>query len=256
MKGNCLVIVNSDDFGLNRNVNKAIVESFEQGLISSTTIMPTMPGFDEAVELAHSLKLTNKIGLHLNLTEGTPLTNELKNCTRFCNSEGQYIYDRKKPMFSLSQQEKQALSKEITAQLQRVKDAGLMPTHLDSHHHVHTELGIANVYMATAKQFGIRKVRLTRNIGSPAGKVKQLYKQLFNNYLKFYHGMNSTNFFCSADDIDTLNTHLIPSNQSCEIMVHAVLDANGAITDDDGISLKEKISRLSNHYRLGSFADL
>ena len=46
------VIVNADDFGMNHNVNLAIDYCFKKNIISSTTIMANMPGFDEAVKLA------------------------------------------------------------------------------------------------------------------------------------------------------------------------------------------------------------
>ena len=44
-----LVIVNAYDFGQSAVVNRVIMACFRQGLISSTTIMANMPGFDEAV---------------------------------------------------------------------------------------------------------------------------------------------------------------------------------------------------------------
>ena len=68
------LIINADDFGLNTSVNHAIIESFEKGLINSTTLMANMPGFEEAIELAHKNNIIDKIGIHLCLTEGEPIT--------------------------------------------------------------------------------------------------------------------------------------------------------------------------------------
>ena len=42
------LIVNADDFGMSAAVNKAILKAFQEKLISSTSIMANMPGFDEA----------------------------------------------------------------------------------------------------------------------------------------------------------------------------------------------------------------
>ena len=67
------IIVNADDFGMSAEANRAIVEAFENNVISSTTLMTNMPGFEEACELAHRRRLLGKIGLHLNLTSGYPL---------------------------------------------------------------------------------------------------------------------------------------------------------------------------------------
>ena len=51
------IIVNADDLGADSEVNQAIIESFERGLISSASIIPTMPGFDEACDLVDAGKL-------------------------------------------------------------------------------------------------------------------------------------------------------------------------------------------------------
>ncbi|MBO5102478.1 MAG: ChbG/HpnK family deacetylase, partial [Clostridia bacterium] len=52
------LILNADDFGLSPSVNKGIVEAFQQGIISSATMMMNTPYTDEAIELAkkHNLK--------------------------------------------------------------------------------------------------------------------------------------------------------------------------------------------------------
>jgi hypothetical protein len=47
------IIVGADDFRVSAEVNRAIVEAFENNVTSSTTLMANMPGFDEACELAH-----------------------------------------------------------------------------------------------------------------------------------------------------------------------------------------------------------
>lgn len=77
------LFINADDFGLNASVNKAIVESFNSGLINSTTVMANMPGFEEAVNLIHEYKLDRNIGVHLVLTDGLPLTEEIKSMNLF-----------------------------------------------------------------------------------------------------------------------------------------------------------------------------
>jgi len=77
------IIVNADDFGMSAETNRAIVEAFENSVISSTTLMANMPGFEEACELAHRHRLLGKIGLHLNLTSGYPLSAPIRRCPGF-----------------------------------------------------------------------------------------------------------------------------------------------------------------------------
>lgn len=43
------LIINADDFGLSKGINKGIIEAYQAGLISSTTIMINMPYAEEAI---------------------------------------------------------------------------------------------------------------------------------------------------------------------------------------------------------------
>ena len=45
------IIINADDFGYNATVNRAIIKSFQRGLISSSSLMANMPGFEDAIGL-------------------------------------------------------------------------------------------------------------------------------------------------------------------------------------------------------------
>ena len=72
------IVRNADDFGKSTEINNAILTCFKDGLIDRTTIMVNMPGADEAAELAREEGFFDKVGLHLNLTEGEPLTDEIK----------------------------------------------------------------------------------------------------------------------------------------------------------------------------------
>ena len=160
MKNKVPLIINSDDYGISNSVNKAIALSFDSGLISSTTMMANMPGFDDAVNIAHTKDtIKNKIGLHMNLTEGQPLTDLIKSCPRFCNQDGIFIYNRQSPIFLLGKDERIAVYAEIKAQLSKLIKHNIFPTHLDSHHHVHTEFGILQVYLQVAKEYNIKKIR-------------------------------------------------------------------------------------------------
>jgi len=96
-----MLIINADDFGESQQVNKAIIQSFENGLCSSATLMPNMPGFEAACELVHEYKLLNHIGMHLVLRGGYPLTEKIKHFSTFCDQEGRLSLSRDKPIFNL-----------------------------------------------------------------------------------------------------------------------------------------------------------
>ena len=124
------IIVNADDLGLSKRVNDAIFQAFAQGLISSATIMANMPAFKEAARLVRQFRLQRKIGLHLNLTSGKPLTDDIASCLRFCDECGCWLPRRR--IFRLSEKEILMLEAEIDAQIMACKREGIEPTHMAS----------------------------------------------------------------------------------------------------------------------------
>ena len=76
--------------GMSAEINRAIVEAFHKGVISSATLITNMPGFEEACELAHRHRLLGKIGLHLKLTSGYPLSAAIRRCPRLCDDTGMF----------------------------------------------------------------------------------------------------------------------------------------------------------------------
>ena len=121
------LIFNADDFGYCEAINYGILESHLQGVLTSTTLMVTMPGFQHAVACMKA-NPTLKVGLHLNivlgrpLTKGKSLTDDKGNFIKPVNFKNVHDYDVEE------------LYQEIEAQYQRfVEYAGKKPTHIDSH---------------------------------------------------------------------------------------------------------------------------
>ena len=219
------IIINADDFGMSVDANKAIVEAFEMNVISSTTVMANMPGFREACELAHRHGLIGKVGVHLNLTSGYPLTDSIRECSQFCDDRG--MFRPRQTMFWLSRKESMAATSEIDAQIKACVDQGLCPTHLDSHHHVHTEWPIGNVVIAVARRHGIKAIRLSRNCGPGIGIAHRSYKWAYNTRLKVY-GLAKTQYFGSASDVQQI---LAEGFGVIEVMVHLTSECAEAHTD-------------------------
>lgn len=220
------VIINADDFGLNEHCSKAIAEAFAKGLVTDTTMMATGEYFDHAVSLAREQGFINNIGIHLNLTEGVPLTEDIKGCPRFV-TDGRFNkqYDRTKP---LSDDEKSAIYKELSAQAEKIENAGIKINHADSHHHIHTGVFVAPIAERVCKEHGINKIRVHRNLGDmPA--LKRFMKNRFNKRLR-RDGFVTTAYFAYVMDIKDSD---IPD--STEIMVHPDYDKNGVLIDRRGV---------------------
>src|ERR1700693_2276243 len=128
------LVINADDYGLSRGVNTGIVEAAETGSVTSASMMVNLPGFDGSVASARSCPSLS-LGLHLNLTTGKPLT-AAPTLTR--RETGQFY---PLPLLiaraSLGRVDSSEVARECAAQIDRMVEVGIRPTHLDSHRHVH-----------------------------------------------------------------------------------------------------------------------
>lgn len=238
-------IVNGDDFGKNGAVNRAITECFERRILTGTTLMVNMPGADEAVGLAYEYGFEEAVGLHLNLTSGIPLTDEIKRCRRFCRKNGHFNAEFEQhtaSRLSITREESRALSVEIEAQIQKYIGYGLPTRHLDSHHHVHTDRSVMKVLMPLLKKYNIRSVRLSRNLFKKINPAKKIYKDLFNNRLKREIAV-TTDYFGSYADLKNAGKS-IRDGSSVEIMLHPMYDDKNLLTDSGNLPIEAVESLL------------
>ncbi len=229
------MIVNADDFGRCATRNAAVVRAFAEELVSSTTIMPTMPGFEEAASLAHAEGLLHRLGVHLTLTAGEPLTEPLRRCRRFCDGEGRFTKWRGATRaWRLSDGERAAVHAELRAQVGRARGAGLPVTHVDSHHHVHNEWAIGGVVVRLAHELRVPYVRLARNCGPGIGPGPGAYKRFFNARLR-RAGLTATRYFGDAEDWRWLERTgaSAAALDDFELMTHPALDDHGRLIDPE-----------------------
>jgi len=253
------LIVNADDFGYSEAVNRAILRGFETSLLTSTSIMANMPGFDEAVGLVgRNDLLEHKVGLHLNLTEGFSLSKTLTSCPAFCGEGGRLVYRHDRPLFRLSGKERAAVYDELRMQFERGLAAGIRPSHLDSHHHVHTEWAIAPLVCRLARTYGIRRIRLTRNMGPVQGWGRRWYKKLFNYWFlgrrsglvdnaDYFGGIADMNYFLDMGGGRIEGAGIgggVRRDLSIEIMVHPRFDSSERLVDSDGRDLAEALKKI------------
>lgn len=223
-----MLIVNADDFGQSPVVNRAILRCFNQGLISSTTIMANMSGFEEACELAKANHLLDQVGVHLNLTDGEPLLPALKQNPTLCDASGRFHRFRKR---MLSRADCAMIAAEAAAQIQKCRDAGLPLTHADSHQHVHNEPLVLRAIQPVLKQFGIQRLRISRNMDSlPWLSPKRIAKSGFNRWLTI-QGLRGTDYFGTVDNFADFKAANLLAGYSFEIMTHPSFDANGILID-------------------------
>lgn len=143
------LIINADDFGYSRAVNYGILDCYQNGILTSATMMVNMPGAEHAAALAKEHQNLG-VGIHLVLTCGEPLLTTHKTIVDSIGSfrnlafyQGSYTIDREE------------LKAEWQAQIERFLSFGLTPTHLDSHHHINTYKDVDGVFLELADKYGL-----------------------------------------------------------------------------------------------------
>jgi len=124
------LIINGDDFGAGRGINRGTLEAHRRGILTSASLMVNMPGSAEAAELAREAPELS-VGLHVNLTDaaGGPVVDleDLEACRR-----------------------------ELERQLARCEALlGHPPTHVDSHHNVHRRPALRPLFVELARSHAL-----------------------------------------------------------------------------------------------------
>jgi chitin disaccharide deacetylase len=150
--------VTADDFGFTPGVTDGIIEAHEQGIVTHTSLMAGGLDFDRAVSLSGKTP-TLSVGLHLTLTWGRPLTSPAR-IPSLLGENGRFaplgvILKR----FITGRLDKKEVLREWRAQMQRVAGAGITPTHVDSHHHLHLLPGLLPAAAQIAGEFGVSWLR-------------------------------------------------------------------------------------------------
>jgi predicted glycoside hydrolase/deacetylase ChbG (UPF0249 family) len=178
------LIVNADDFAFTRDVNAGIVEAHRNGILTATTIMANGAAFDDAARLAAENPDLD-IGCHLVLVQGesvlvpgSPLPRTIAELVRALATGRMRVYD------------------ELAAQVRRVLDAGLSPTHLDTHKHTHLLPPVLDAVARISQEFGIPWVRRPFDFGSTSfiGRSLGVMGGHFRKVLSI-HGCRTTDHF-------------------------------------------------------------
>ncbi len=220
------IIANADDFGMNPQVNKAVLYCFEHGYINSTSIMVNTEFFEEAAEMAQKHTFITNIGVHVNLTDGKPITNFARH--NYLDDKGNW--DKKKvnqKLQLLTPSSKSAFFEEINAQIVKALSHNLPITHLDSHRHVHTLPAYYKLFLQAAKDHKL-KIRLAQSYF--AGKrLNFFYRKRLNNIFS-KGGYNYSDHFYDVYEF-MKNGRFSDDGKITEVMLHPWFDQAGELTD-------------------------
>lgn len=222
---NVRLIVNADDCGISEIVNEDIRKYIEDGLISSTTVMANMDDFDGAIRLYQDYHDIISFGLHLNLTEGKPLTSSqiLQDIGFYVERDNHLCLNGKNINVSqINQDAKLAILKELECQAEKIMDFGITPSHIDSHEHVHWRKELLPLFCAVANKYGITIMRREFNYGGNPAFRETFRRRMWRWRMKYYnHQLICTDFFTNIGVFyDSCRKEQIPSNKTFEILCH------------------------------------
>ncbi len=154
------LIVNADDLGWTEGVNRGIADAFRIGIVTSTSMLANGAAFAGGLEIARQAPGLG-LGVHLNLSDGAPVADR-ETVTSLLNDEGEFA-GGPESLF-LKQVRRGLVLREVEmewdAQIQKVRDAGIEPTHLDGHKHVHMLPGLFEIALRLAKRHSIGAIRI------------------------------------------------------------------------------------------------
>jgi predicted glycoside hydrolase/deacetylase ChbG (UPF0249 family) len=190
-------------------------------------------------------KLIGRAGIHLNLSQGEPLTEPIKKYSKFYSYNN--MYSSFKGNF-LNDEESRIVYRELQAQVDRCKHEGINPSHFDSHHGMHYYWDIGKIIIELALRNKIFAIRLRTNWGNNSKKSimysklqnirgiayswfyslrGKVYSRLYNNRIKT-SGLAKTNYFC---DIMNVTPELLSKNLYLEVNTHPYLNNNNILID-------------------------
>lgn len=152
------LVVNADDFGISRGVNRGIVEAHRSGLVTSASLMANLPSAEDALTRA-AICPDLGLGLHLTLTAGRPLCPP-EQVPTLVNAAGEFfVLGVLLGRLTLGTVSRDDLRRELTAQVEWALRRGVQPDHLNAHHHVHVHPRVAPIVIALAREHKVRWVR-------------------------------------------------------------------------------------------------
>ncbi len=272
-----VLVVNADDLGLTPGTSAGIVDAHRDGIVTSASLLAVAPGFGDAVaRLGDAPDLG--VGVHLAVVGEDPPLLGAREVPTLVDRRGDLrpSWRHFLPRAAAGQVDPDDLRREFSAQIERVAAAGITPTHLDTHQHLHLWPLVQRVVLDLATEHGIGAVRVpTSAARSPLGLyVRRLSATLRRNAAA--EGLRTPDGFAGLDEagallveplVDAVDRLARPGGRSAEIGCHPGRADDperrryrwGYAWPDELAALCSPAARAAverSGFRLGSFADL
>lgn len=140
------LLVQADDFGMSEGVTAGIVEAMDRGIVTGASAM-VCDRNHRAIISRWASSVRGRIGIHLQLTDGTPLSRP-ERVPSLVDESGRFPRRRDQ----LKAPHRDEILLEWRAQMQALRDLGIEPNHLDTHHTVHQLPVVVEAYRALSEE--------------------------------------------------------------------------------------------------------
>ncbi len=186
------LILNADDFGLTQGVNEGIVRAHRDGILTSATLMATASAFADAVERAKAHPKLG-VGCHLVLTGGlaaappSQIPSLADKNGRLPESLAALVY-----RVSSGAVRTREMEIELRAQIEKIRRAGIEPTHVDTHKHTHVHPRVMRAVGKVTQELGIKRIR------NPIENLRDSWRTARREHVPLVKNMAASAAVCSV----------------------------------------------------------
>jgi chitin disaccharide deacetylase len=163
------IYFHSDDFGLSQNITDQIIDTIENGIITSVSIIANGTDWKRATDFVKSKKI--KSFVHLNLSEGESTvedgsiskiitdSNKMLN-NNFLSLELRWLFSGSKKRQIIEN----ALYSELVSQISRIYPIENGNISVDGHEHIHMSPLVFKTLLKIHRKYKIKQMRLSNDI--------------------------------------------------------------------------------------------
>ena len=147
----------------------------------------------------------------------------------------------------LSKDMRREIRKELQAQIECLLDNDVKISHLDSHHHIHTNYFMMGLIADLAKKYGIQRIRRVRNYMPQS--VSFVARQAWATGMRWLNReLKMTDYFCEYSEFDA-NPHLKGNDCLIEVECHP----GGNYIEEEKVLMAKDLSR---EFKLITYNDM
>jgi predicted glycoside hydrolase/deacetylase ChbG (UPF0249 family) len=145
------LIINADDLGISTEVNRGVFTAYEHGVVTDSSLLINGARSQEAITMIKE-NPEFPVGIHIDLD---PLLGwESPGKEKFTRQELHQIMNESTFVKKIQQ--------EIHEQIEAFLDTGLIPSHIDTHHHVHGFHQIFESLIEAMDRYKIKALRFSK----------------------------------------------------------------------------------------------